>query len=167
MISKYKTSNLLRSKVDYFFLLVYCIFHSLPRSTVFVFYIKNHQVATVNHIPIPRLVCSFRMYIFIRVVHIDFVIVCSIALHIEIECLRRIWHTQSKSAVIISINSLCSLHGRSYDLVKVAIFANKKPTYSYRLKTASESSDPRKHIKKSDCPASDFRPLFTYHLTFS
>ena len=106
MISKYKTSNLLRSKVDYFFLLVYCIFHSLPRSTVFVFYIKNHQVATVNHIPIPRLVCSFRMYIFIRVVHIDFVIVCSIALHIEIECLRRIWHTQSKSAVIISINSL-------------------------------------------------------------
>ena len=106
MISKYKTSNLLRSKVDYFFLLVYCIFHSLPRSTVFVFYIKNHQFATVNHIPIPRLVCSFRMYIFIRVVHIDFVIVCSIALHIKIECLRRIWHTQSKSAVIISINSL-------------------------------------------------------------
>ena len=126
MISKYKTSNLLRSKVDFFFLLVYCIFHSLPRSTVFVFYIKNHQVATVNHIPIPRLVRSFRMYIFIRVVHIDFVLICSVALHIEIECRCGIWKTPNKGAVVVSIISLCSLHGRRNDLVEVAIFAYKK-----------------------------------------
>ena len=75
MIRKYKTSNLFHNKVNNFFLLVYCILHGLPRSTVFVFYIENHQIASVNHISISRLVCSFGIYLFIRVVHIDFVIV--------------------------------------------------------------------------------------------
>ena len=50
MIRKYKTSNLFHNKVNNFFLLVYCILHDLPRSTVFVFYIENHQIASVNHI---------------------------------------------------------------------------------------------------------------------
>ena len=85
LIRKLNTSNLFRNKVNYFFLLVYCILHGLPRSTVFVFYIENHQIASVNHISISRLVCSFGIYLFIRVVHIDFVTVCSVALHTVVE----------------------------------------------------------------------------------
>ena len=112
MIRKYKISNLFHNKVNNFFLLVYCILHGLPRSTVFVFYIENHQIASVNHISISRLVCSFGIYLFIRVIHIDFVIVCSVALHIEIACLRRIWHTHKVTLQVYFTISFPVLHGK-------------------------------------------------------